>query len=156
MARSDKSYARTSPGVTAPARGSRPTPTLLVAVTIAIALGGSVFWYRTGSRAVARDVSANPNQNSSLTLDPAAFAGQTRDAYQIARDEPALLVQLHCYCGCDKVLGHRNLLDCFRDKHAASCATCMGEAIDGNQMATHGSPVEQIHDALRTRYEHAE
>jgi len=96
------------------------------------------------------------HQTSSLTLDPSGFEGNARRSYQIARQKPSLLAQLHCYCGCDKVLGHRSLLDCYRDKHAASCATCMGEAIDSNQMNDRGSPVEQIRDALRARYEFAE
>jgi hypothetical protein len=127
----------------------------LAAATIAITIGGSIFWYGARAGTSAPEPRSDSPQNS-LTLDPSAYAGEARQAYQIARDHPALLAQLHCCCGCDKVLGHRNLLDCYRDKHAASCATCIGEAIDGNQMASQGSPVEQIRDALRARYEHAE
>ena len=127
---------------------------LIVLMTVG-AIVGSVLWYQSRPDAIAANRPAGPGQNS-LTLDPNAFEGRARQSYEIARKKPSLLAQLHCYCGCDKVLGHRNLLDCFRDKHAASCATCMGEAIDSDQLNDQGSPVEQIRDALRARYEFAE
>jgi hypothetical protein len=47
------------------------------------------------------------------------FTGRTREAYQAAADIPDVLAALHCYCGCDKSLGHRSLLDCFVDDHGA-------------------------------------
>ena len=134
----------------------RRAAALMVAATTAVLLSASVLWYRTHSGAIADDAVAQPSRTSLLTLDPAGFAGQARQAYQIARKDPVFLAQLHCYCGCDKVLGHRNLLDCFRSRHAASCGTCIGETLDGYQMRVQGSPVEQIRDALRARYEHTE
>lgn len=87
-----------------------------------------------------------------LTLDPALFNGPVREAYRVAQQSPALLAQLHCYCGCDRTDGHRNLLDCFRDKHGSRCEICVGEAIEASRMAEQGAPVEQIRDALRRRF----
>ena len=87
-----------------------------------------------------------------VTLDPQEFQGNVREAYEVAERDPALLAQLHCYCGCDKLLGHKNLLDCYRDTHASRCAICMGEALDAEPMANRGMPIEQIRDALRARY----
>jgi hypothetical protein len=77
-----------------------------------------------------------------------------RDAYQTAERDPALLTQLHCYCGCDKQFGHKNLLDCYRDTHGGRCPICVGEANDAESMAGRGVPIEQIRDALRERYAH--
>jgi hypothetical protein len=88
------------------------------------------------------------------TLDPALFEGPVREAYKVARAKPELLAQLHCYCGCDKVEGHRNLLDCFRDSHGSRCEICVGEALQANHMAEQGATVEQIRDAVRARYYH--
>jgi len=88
------------------------------------------------------------------TLDPQGFQGNVREAYEIAQRDPALLAQLHCYCGCDKQLGHKSLLDCYRDDHASRCGICLGEARDAEPMASQGMPVERIRDALRTRYAH--
>lgn len=53
------------------------------------------------------------------TLPPERFRGAVREGYGIARAIPDILAELHCYCGCDRSMGHRHLLDCFADDHAA-------------------------------------
>jgi len=103
-----------------------------------------------------RGVRAGIQSTDPLVLDPFQFIGPAREAYIVAKQNPALLAKLHCYCGCDRVLGHKNLLDCYRDTHGASCEICAGEAMDAAEMAKEGSPVDQIRDALRTRYGHRE
>lgn len=90
---------------------------------------------------------------SSGVPDPESFSSPAREAYRAARDNAALFAQLHCYCGCDRTSDHKSLLDCFRDQHGASCETCVGEAMDAQRMAAQGSPVEQIKQALKARYE---
>jgi hypothetical protein len=85
-------------------------------------------------------------------LNPLMFIGPAREAYVVAQQNPWLLAQLWCYCGCDRTNGHRNLLDCYRDYHGASCAICTGEALEANQLFNEGSPVDQIRDALRMRF----
>jgi len=96
----------------------------------------------------------DPGAHLRITLDPQNFQGTVREAYEVAEKDPALLAQLHCYCGCDISDGHKNLLDCFRDSHGSTCAICCGEARDAEAMASRGMPVEQIRDALRARYAH--
>lgn len=54
------------------------------------------------------------------TLDPSRFVGKARLAHQIARDIPDVLDGLYCYCGCDKTSGHKSLLSCYTDGHAAT------------------------------------
>ena len=54
------------------------------------------------------------------TLDPALFVGKARLAHQIAREVPDVLDQLYCYCECDKHVGHKSLLSCYTDGHAAT------------------------------------
>ena len=85
-------------------------------------------------------------------LNPLMFVGPARQAYVVAQQDPWLLAQLWCYCGCDRTSGHRSLLDCYRDYHGANCAICTGEALEANQLFNQGSPVEQIRDALRARF----
>src|SRR5271163_2453233 len=87
-----------------------------------------------------------------VTLDPDQYVGPVKQAYQVAEKSPALLAQLHCYCGCDRTLGHQNLLDCYRGTHASVCEICVGEALMAEQLSEQGSPVEQIRDALRRHY----
>lgn len=89
-------------------------------------------------------------------LNPLMFIGTARQAYIVAQQNPGLLAQLWCYCGCDRTSGHRSLLDCYRDYHGANCAICTGEALEANQLFNQGSPVEQIRDALRARFAHRE
>jgi len=133
----------------------------VIAAVVVMAAGAYAFF---GSRDVATGAAStlsgsgpeccknDPASKLRLTLDPELFAGDVRKAYQVAQDEPALLAQLHCYCGCDKLLAHKALLDCFRDKHGATCAICIGEAVEAQQLAKQGMPIEQIRDALRARF----
>jgi Protein of unknown function with PCYCGC motif len=86
------------------------------------------------------------------TLDPMQFTGEVREAYTIARENPDLLAQLHCYCGCDRTDGHKNLLDCYRGHHAASCAICTNEVLEAKKMFDQGASIETIREALRARF----
>jgi hypothetical protein len=63
------------------------------------------------------------------TLDPAQFQdAQTRNIYTLAAKVKPVLYQQPCYCGCDKEVGHKSLLDCFTDFHGAHCILCKKEA----------------------------
>jgi len=86
------------------------------------------------------------------TLDPMQFTGVVREAYKVAQENPDLLAQLHCYCGCDRTNGHKNLLDCYRDHHGASCAICTGEALEAKKLFDQGADIETIRAALRARF----
>ena len=44
------------------------------------------------------------------TLAADQFIGKTRAAYKAAKEIPATLAQLPCYCNCDRGYGHRALL----------------------------------------------
>jgi hypothetical protein len=54
------------------------------------------------------------------TLDSARFVGKAAVTHRIARDIPEVLDRLYCYCECDKSLGHKSLLSCYTDGHAAT------------------------------------
>jgi hypothetical protein len=92
------------------------------------------------------------NGDGRMTLDPNQFLGPAKQAYQVAEKNPALLAQMHCYCGCDRVYGHQNLLDCYRGDHGSKCEICIGEALMAEQLSEQGSPVDQIRDAIRRNY----
>jgi hypothetical protein len=102
--------------------------------------------------AQAADTDAANGSQGRLTLDPNQFVGPVKEAYKFAEQNPGLLAQLHCYCGCDKAEGHQNLLDCYRGTHGASCEICTGEALLAKRMSEQGSPVDQIRDAIRRNY----
>jgi len=102
-------------------------------------------------RAQAETVAAN-GARGRLTLDPNQFVGPVKQAYKFAEKNPALLAELHCYCGCDIRNGHQNLLDCYRDRHGKTCEICTEEALLAQRMSEQGSPVDQIRDAIRRNY----
>jgi len=71
------------------------------------------------SRAIAAAAGA-VRRETRPTLDPARFVGKAKVSHQVARDIPDVLDQLYCYCACDKHLGHKSLLSCYTDGHAAT------------------------------------
>ena len=70
------------------------------------------------------------------TLAPEQFIGKTREAYKVARQIPATLAQLPCYCECDRGYGHKSLHSCFEDEHASHCVVCVDEALLAYQLQT--------------------
>ena len=80
----------------------------------------------TGPAEGAQQTAAQPRQESPeavgslpATLSSEFFTGEVKEGYQIAEAIPDILAGLKCYCGCDRSMRHRNLLDCFVDDHAA-------------------------------------
>src|SRR6267154_2159072 len=89
----------------------------------------------------------NPDDVKELpqVLDPNQFKDpNTRKAYQIAKDNPRLLLQLPCGCGCDISDGHKSLLSCYTDKHGEFCGTCQQEALEAGEMAAKKMPIKEI------------
>ena len=135
---------------------------IVVVAVVAVAAtyaGSSIYLSRgTDSTSTEQTVAAASDavKNLRMTLDPNLFVGKVKRAYQIAEHDPKLLEQLHCYCGCDRTDGHKNLLDCYRDTHGAHCAICTGEALEAEKLASQGMPVEKINDALRDRFANGE
>ncbi len=61
---------------------------------------------------------AIPRRPRPQSLPPQIFVDPLiRKSYEVARDNPALLEQMPCYCGCYANPGHTNNLDCFVDRH---------------------------------------
>jgi hypothetical protein len=133
----------------------------LVAI-LATAVYGGVDLYQSRKQAAGPPmqtrVAANsdPGKQLRITLDPNLFVGDVKHAYQVAERDPALLAQMHCYCGCDKTNNHKNLLDCFRDDHGSHCPICTGEAVMAERLAGQGMPIEKVRDSIRDRYAHGE
>jgi hypothetical protein len=67
---------------------------------------------------ILKEKSIDPKTGLPKTLDPNLFKRKAKEAYQVAREIPAVLAQMPCYCECE-AFGHENLLDCFIDQHGA-------------------------------------
>jgi hypothetical protein len=135
-------------------KGIKGIVALGVGAVLVVAIASAGYLSQSNPSDAQMAASGDPAARLRITLDPQNFQGTVREAYEVAEKDPALLAQLHCYCGCDVTDGHKNLLDCFRDTHGSTCAICCGEARDAESMASRGMPVERIRDALRTRYAH--
>src|SRR5574337_274032 len=61
---------------------------------------------------------AIPRRPRPVTPSPALFTGKLAETYRIAKEVPELLEQMPCYCGCGRMAGHQNNLDCYADRHA--------------------------------------
>jgi hypothetical protein len=102
----------------------------LAALAALLALGTGLLWIRSpepartaagGPTVSAGDPgSALARRETRPTLDPARFVGKPARAHQVAREIPDVLDRLYCYCECDRHLGHKSLLSCYTDGHAAT------------------------------------
>lgn len=87
------------------------------------------------------------------TLTPDQFIGKTREAYKVAKQIPATLAQLPCYCHCDQGFGHKSLHSCFEDDHASHCAVCVDEALLAYQLQTQQKMTpEQVREQIIEKY----
>lgn len=127
-----------------------------VSVVAGAALIGAVAVYssiRNGPvHEEAPDGSGYVRRETKPTLSPALFVGKVHTAYQIAHDTPELLDHLYCYCYCDKHSGHRSLLSCYTDTHAANCNVCVNEALDGAKMMKNGVEMKDIRRQIDRKY----
>lgn len=88
-------------------------------------------------------------------------------AYQFATDNPKILKQIPCYCGCEKMLGHKHNLACYitafnpdgsvaqYTDHAAYCTVCLDITRVVREMVTEGKTVQAIHNAIDIQYGNA-
>ncbi len=87
------------------------------------------------------------------TLAPDKFIGKTREAYRVAKQIPATLAQLPCYCECDRGFGHKSLHSCFEDDHASHCAVCVDEALLAYQLQKQNKMTpEQVRQRIIEKY----
>ena len=91
------------------------------------------------------------------TLPANKFVGKSREAYVAAKEIPATLAQLPCYCECDKAFGHKSLHSCFVDDHASQCAVCVDEALLAYKLQKEEKLTpEQVRDRIIEKYSKAQ
>ena len=86
------------------------------------------------------------------TLPPTHFSGDIAAAYRIASEIPEVLDSLHCYCECKANFGHKSLLTCYVDEHAARCDVCLDEAFMAYELHKQGKDVVSIREAVDKRF----
>lgn len=97
----------------------------------------------------------NPDEVTVLpkTMAPEQFSHEkVRQGYQIAQDNPKLLMQLPCTCGCDRSDNHKSLLSCYTDRHGQYCVICLDEAILAAELHAQKVPISKIRETIIEKY----
>ena len=86
------------------------------------------------------------------TLPPEQFkVVKTRASYRVAGEIPQVLMQLPCYCFCDRI-GHKSLLDCFVDDHGEYCGICQDSALWADKQLKERASAETIRQEIVAHY----
>jgi Protein of unknown function with PCYCGC motif len=101
---------------------------------------------------IQRTIETLKGHETRMTLMPALFTGKVAQAYQIARQYRDLLDVIYCYCYCEKTLGHKSLLSCYVDRHAANCDICMDQAIFASSLYQKGFDMVQVRQAVDKKF----
>lgn len=133
-------------------RSTRDTPTRPAAEASPQVAKRSTQRVQSAAKVPAHYEIAPSSKSLGPTLAPTKFSGKTRQAYEVAREIPVTLAQLPCYCHCDETVGHKSLHSCFEDKHAASCAVCVDEALLAYKLEKSGKTASQIRDQIVAQY----
>jgi hypothetical protein len=87
------------------------------------------------------------------TLPPERFReDKTRYAYEVAAKIPETLAQLPCYCPCDRTVGHKSLLHCYADQHAAYCGICQDSALWAEKRLKENASIATIRQEIGGKY----
>ncbi len=75
---------------------------------------------------------------------------ELQELYLAVADDPDAFSEVRCYCGCEAMLEHRHLLDCFVrpdgrwERHAIGCGICQVEAREVLAGRAAGTPLDEI------------
>lgn len=76
---------------------------------------------------------------------------KTKASYRAARGIAPALMQLPCYCWCDRI-GHGSLLDCFVDEHAEFCVICQDSALWAEKRLKEQASIETVRQEIVDNY----
>lgn len=99
---------------------------------------------------------------SPVAVQPAAPVGfqltglsaQVVAHYEFARANPEVYQQIPCFCGCQEMLGHRDLEQCFVtpdgawESHASGCQVCIEESQMLMKMMGRGMEPDMMRDPI--------
>jgi hypothetical protein len=132
---------------------------IIILAAVLVAVGGYLFYNNSNRIQAAKGLNSTPIDIAALkggetrpTLSPALFVGNVAKAYNLAGQNRELLDSMHCYCNCKKNLGHKSLLSCYVDKHAAECKICMDQAFYADSSFQAGNDIAQVRLAVDKKF----
>lgn len=140
-----------------PARGSSRAFWVALALATTMIVGGVVV--------VGGVMMASPDDHIASvapggSFDLASASPELAAHYHFADAHRSLFQQVPCYCGCEAMLDHRSLLDCFVrpdgsgwERHASGCAICVQESRMVRRMLGTGMAPYAISHAVIDRFE---
>jgi hypothetical protein len=141
-------------------QATRPRGGFALAVVIAAGMvlasaGAGVALLAAGGHvSPSRGMTTAVDDGLDLLTVPASVAGH----YHAASEDPDVYAEVPCFCGCEAMLGHRSLLDCFVrpqggwEPHAAGCAVCLDEGEMLQTMLAGGSTPGEIRAEIVDAY----
>ncbi len=133
--------------------------TVTLTVVIMIIGVGTLKMFETKSNLKAGlsvDKIADPSvlrgNETGKTINPAKFAGRTARSYQLAAENRELLDHMYCYCHCKRSVGHKSLLSCFVDNHAAKCDICQDQAFYALELQNEGLDLAQVRNKMDQKF----
>ena len=124
----------------------------VVGVTMSMS-GGShtVMWGGPDREEVGVELAAAGFQLDGMSAEMVAH-------YEHARANAEVYAQIPCFCGCQEMLGHRNLEDCFVtpdgawESHASGCQVCIDESQMVMRMMGRGVGPGMMRDRIVAAY----
>ncbi len=130
-------------------------PVIIVLIVIA-AFG--VFAFTTNQdenpsgKLTMADMAALKGGETKPVLNASLFRGRTAVSYSAAAGNRDLLDYMYCYCNCKQSIGHKSLLSCFTDNHAANCDICQDQAMYAKALKDKGYDIPKIREAMDSKY----
>ena len=132
---------------------------LIMLAVILVAVGGYLFYNKSNRIQAAKGLNSTPIDIEALkggetrpTLSPVLFVGNVAKAYNLAGQNRELLDSMYCYCNCKENFGHKSLLSCYVDKHAADCKICMDQAFYADSRFKEGMDIAQVRLAVDKKF----
>lgn len=127
-------------------------PILIVAVTI---IGIAIFAFMgTGvsQELTMADMPALKGDENKPNVPPSRYRGRTASSYNVAIKHRDVLDYMYCYCNCKQSIGHKSLLSCFTDDHAANCGICQDQAFYAADMTAKGLDLAEVRMAMDKKF----
>lgn len=130
-------------------------PVLIVIIAVA-AFGVFAYTSTQDGNSVGKltmaDMAALKGGERKPTLSPSFFRGRTAVSYSVARASREVLDYLYCYCNCKQSIGHKSLLSCFTDNHAADCDICQDQALYAKSLMDKGYDLPKIRESVDNKF----